>query len=272
MWASPPRHRRDLAILLSLSRGAPARRILLADEAAGAPRSRDGPARRAGRRARDGEVRKAVPAPEPRKAPAGSPVVRCCSTSRVVASQDVCDVARGAGRVEKYTDTDGRVWDAAAHYIFSCRAGAECFARQKGCSAQLARTSNARRAAPMCKFCRRQQLATNLAGPARRTVSARRARCGCGRGFLSDGAHAVAAVVAAGPAGSRGWGRFFSAASRRILKSGRAALKSGSRALPVAALAPGRSMCCLIVTQEHTAVLQRWSTAARRGDPRFAGH
>ena len=78
---------------------------------------------------------------------------------------------------------------------------------------------------------------------------------------LSDGAHAVAAVVAAGPAGSRGWGRFFSAASRRILKSGRAALKSGSRALPVAALAPGRSMCCLIVTQEHTAVLQRWSTA-----------
>ena len=118
----------------------------------------------------------------PRKTPAGSPVVRCCSTSRVVASQDVCDVARGAGRVEKYTDTDGRVWDAAAHYIFSCRAGAECFARQKGCSAQLARTSNARRAAPMCKFCRRQQLATNLAGPARRTVSA---RCGCGRGFLS---------------------------------------------------------------------------------------
>ncbi len=65
MWASPPRHRRDLAILLSLSRGAPARRILLADEAAGAPRSRDGPARRAGRRARDDEVRKAVPAPGP---------------------------------------------------------------------------------------------------------------------------------------------------------------------------------------------------------------
>ncbi len=56
--------------------------------------------------------------------------------------------------------------------------------------------------------------------------------------ILSDGAHAVAAVVAAGPAGSRGWGRFFSAASRRILKSGRAALKSGSRALPVAALRP----------------------------------
>ena len=151
----------------------------------GATSSADGPARRAGRRARDGEVRKAVPAPEPRKAPAGSPVVRCCSTSRVVASQDVCEVARGAGRVEKYTDTDGRVWDAAAHYIFSCRAGAECFARQKGCSAQLARTSNAKRAAPMCSFCRRQQLATNLAGPARRTVSARRARCGCGRGFLS---------------------------------------------------------------------------------------
>ena len=152
---------------------------------AGATASADGPARRAGRRARDGEVRRAVPAPEPRKAPAGSSVVRCCSTSRVVASQDVCEVARGAGRVEKYTDTDGRVWDAAAHYIFSCRAGAECFARQKGCSAQLARTSNARRAAPMCKFCRRQQLATNLAGPARRTVSARRTRCGCGRGFLS---------------------------------------------------------------------------------------
>ena len=48
----------------------------------------------------------------------------------------------------------------------------------------------------------------------------------------------VAAVVAAGPAGSRGWGRFFSAASRRILNSGRAALKAGSRALPVAALRP----------------------------------
>ena len=32
----------------------------------GAPSSADGPARRAGRRARDGEVRKAVPAPEPR--------------------------------------------------------------------------------------------------------------------------------------------------------------------------------------------------------------
>ena len=211
----------------------------------GATSSADGPARRAGRRARDGEVRKAVPAPEPRKAPAGSrqhldsgtamrpvrrapptarldalaagpatarsgrpyprqaprkapagsPAVRCCSTSRVVASQDVCEVARGAGRVEKYTDTDGRVWDAAAHYIFSCRAGAECFARQKGCSAQLARTSNAKRAAPMCNFCRRQQLATNLAGPARRTVSARRARCGCGRGFLVN-SHSRAFVSA----------------------------------------------------------------------------
>ena len=179
-----------------------------------------------------------VPVPGPRKTPAGSPVVRCCSTSRVVASQDVCDVARGAGRVEKYTDTDGRVWDAAAHHIFSCRAGAECFARQKGCSAQLARTSNARRAAPMCKFCRRQQLATNLAGPARRTVSARRARCGCGRGFLSDGAHAVAAVVAAGPAGSRSSAQFFFGGVLPDLKSGRAALKSGSRALPVAALRP----------------------------------
>ena len=29
--------------------------------------------------------------------------------------------------------------------------------------------------------------------------------------------------------------------------------------------APGRSMCCLIVTQEHTAVLQRWSGSALRG-------
>ena len=54
---------------------------------AGATASADGPARRAGRRARDGEVRKAVPVSGPRKAPAGSPVVRCCSTSRVVASQ-----------------------------------------------------------------------------------------------------------------------------------------------------------------------------------------
>ena len=103
------------------------------------------------------------PRQAPRKAPAGSPAVRCCSTSRVVASQDVCEVARGAGRVEKYTDTDGRVWDAAAHYIFSCRAGEERFCSTKGCNAQLARTSNARRAAPMCKCCRRQQLGTNLA-------------------------------------------------------------------------------------------------------------
>ena len=134
----------------------------------GAPSSADGPARRAGRRARDGEVRKAVPAPEPRKAPAGSrqhldsrtamgpvrralptarldalaagpattrsgrpyprqgprktpagsPVVRCCSTSRVVASQDVCEVARGAGRVEKYTDTVEWLGRRDALYIF----------------------------------------------------------------------------------------------------------------------------------------------------------
>ena len=85
---------------------------------AGATSSADGPARRAGRRARDGEVRKAVPAPEPRKAPAGSPVVRCCSTSRVVASQDVCEVARGAGRVEKYTDTVEVLGRRDALYIF----------------------------------------------------------------------------------------------------------------------------------------------------------
>ena len=55
---------------------------------------------------------------------------------------------------------------------------------------------------------------------------------------LSDGAHAVAAVVAAGPAGSRGWAHSFSAASFRILKRGGVALKAGSRALPVAALRP----------------------------------
>ena len=85
---------------------------------AGATSSADGPARRAGRRARDGEVRKAVPAPEPRKAPAGSPVVRCCSTSRVVASQDVCDVARAVGRVEKYTDTVEVLGRSDALYIF----------------------------------------------------------------------------------------------------------------------------------------------------------
>ena len=53
--------------------------------------------------------------------------------------------------------------DAVAHYIFSCRAGEERFCSTKGCNAQLARTSNARRAAPMCEFCRRQQLGTNLA-------------------------------------------------------------------------------------------------------------
>ena len=84
----------------------------------GAPSSADGPARRAGRRARDGEVRKAVPVSGPRKAPAGSPVVRCCSTSRVVASQDVCEVARGAGRVEKYTDTVEGLGRRDALYIF----------------------------------------------------------------------------------------------------------------------------------------------------------
>ena len=55
---------------------------------------------------------------------------------------------------------------------------------------------------------------------------------------LSDGAHAVAAVVAAGPAGSRGWAHSFSAASFRILKRGGVALKAGSRALPVTALRP----------------------------------
>ena len=55
---------------------------------------------------------------------------------------------------------------------------------------------------------------------------------------LSDGAHAVAAVVAAGPAGSRSWARFFFGSVLPDLKSGRAALKSGSRALPVAALRP----------------------------------
>ena len=58
------------------------------------------------------------PRQAPRKAPAGSPVVRCCSTSRVVASQDVCEVARGAGRVEKYTDTVEWLGRRDALYIF----------------------------------------------------------------------------------------------------------------------------------------------------------
>ena len=58
------------------------------------------------------------PRQAPRKAPAGSPAVRCCSTSRVVASQDVCDVARAVGRVEKYTDTVEGLGRRDALYIF----------------------------------------------------------------------------------------------------------------------------------------------------------
>ena len=123
------------------------------------------------------------------------------------------------------------------HYIFSCRAGAECFARQKGCSAQLARTSNARRAAPMCKFCRRQQLATNLAGPARRTVSA---RCGCGRGFLRSSP--TAPRRRGGRCGGSGWfsrlGALLFGSVAADFEKRQVALKAASRALPVAALRP----------------------------------
>ena len=89
----------------------------------------------------------------------------------------------------------------------------------------------------MCRFCRRQQLATNLAGPARRTVSA---RCGCGRGFLRSSP--TAPRRRGGRCGGSGWfsrlGALLFGSVAADFEKRQVALKAASRALPVAALRP----------------------------------
>ena len=101
---------------------------------AGAPRSRDGPARRAGRRARDDEVRKAVALPGPSEDAgrlASSQVLRRRSLSKRMRRR----ARRGTRReIHRYSRRVGTPWRTI---YFRVELARSAFARQKGATHSL---------------------------------------------------------------------------------------------------------------------------------------